>query len=426
MEVNYNLKPMLPDRAVLAENLKLSLQSIRSHMLRTSLTVLIIAFGIMALIGIMTAISSIEASISSNFARLGANSFTIRNREMRIIIGGGGGGQAKEYRRITFEEAEAFKDRFDFPSLVSVSTFGTGSTVVRYSSRETNPTVSVVGSDENYLVTTGNELDRGRNFSPRELQFGENVVIVGAEVAKTLFPNNEDPLQQFVSFGNARYQVIGVMKGKGAGMGFSEDQRCVLPLITVRKNFSRPRMNYTITVSSSDVVEMESALGEATGLFRVIRGVRVGEDDNFDIARSDNIAQALIENMRYITMAASLIGMITLMGAAIGLMNIMLVSVTERTQEIGIRKALGATRKIIKQQFLAEAIVICQIGGVLGIFLGVLIGNIISIVMGNPFVVPWMWVTIGVVLCVGVGLIAGYYPAAKASKLDPIESLRYE
>src|SRR5690554_108811 len=229
LEVNYNLKPMLPDRAVLAENLKLSLQSIRSHMLRTSLTVLIIAFGIMALIGIMTAISSIEASISSNFARLGANSFTIRNREMRIIIGGGGGGQAKEYRRITFEEAEAFKDRFDFPSLVSVSTFGTGSTVVRYRSRETNPTVSVVGSDENYLVTTGNELDRGRNFSPRELQFGENVVIVGAEVAKTLFPNNEDPLQQFVSFGNARYQVIGVMKGKDARMGFSEDQRCVLP-----------------------------------------------------------------------------------------------------------------------------------------------------------------------------------------------------
>ncbi|MEE4178720.1 MAG: ABC transporter permease [Bacteroides sp.] len=417
---------MFPDWAVLAENFKISLLSIRSHMLRTSLTVLIIAFGIMALVGILTAISSIESSISSNFARLGANSFSIRNREMRVVVGGGGGGQAREYRRITFEEATAFKDRFDFPALVSVSTFGTGSTVVRYRSRETNPNVSVVGSDENYLVATGNELEYGRNFSPRELQFGENVVILGADVVKTLFPNNENPLQTFVTFGNTRYQVIGVMKGKGAGMGFSEDQRCVLPLVTVRKNFSRPQMNYTITVSASNVIEMESAIGEATGLFRVIRGVRLGEDDNFDVARSDNIAQALIENMRYVTLAASIIGMITLIGAAIGLMNIMLVSVTERTQEIGIRKALGATRKVIKQQFLSEAIVICQIGGVLGILLGVLIGNILSLVMGNPFIVPWVWVIGGVLLCIGVGLIAGYYPAAKASKLDPIESLRYE
>jgi putative ABC transport system permease protein len=418
---------MLPDRAVLIENIKISLVSIRSHMLRTSLTVLIIAFGIMALVGILTAIDSIKSSITSNFARLGANSFTIRNREMRVVVGGGGGGgQSQVYRRISFEEAAAFKERFDFPAQVSVSIFATGSTVVRYRSRETNPNVSVVGSDENYLITSGNELTMGRNFSPHELQFGENVVILGADVVKTLFPDNENPLQAIVTFGSARYQVIGVMKEKGAGMGFSEDQRCVIPLVTVRQNFSRPNMNYTISVSSNNVQDMEAAIGEATGLFRVIRGVRVGESNNFDIARSDNIAQALIENLRYVTMAATLIGLITLMGAAIGLMNIMLVSVTERTQEIGIRKALGATRKVIKQQFLAEAIVICQIGGVLGIILGILIGNIISIIIGNPFIIPWMWVIGGVALCVGVGLVAGYYPAAKASKLDPIESLRYE
>jgi putative ABC transport system permease protein len=418
---------MLPDRAVLIENIKISLVSIRSHMLRTSLTVLIIAFGIMALVGILTAIDSIKSSITSNFARLGANSFTIRNREMRVVVGGGGrGGQSQVYRRISFEEAAAFKERFDFPAQVSVSIFATGTTVVRYRSRETNPNVSVVGSDENYLITSGNELTMGRNFSPHELQFGENVVILGADVVKTLFPDNENPLQAIVTFGSARYQVIGVMKEKGAGMGFSEDQRCVIPLVTVRQNFSRPNMNYTISVSSNNVQDMEAAIGEATGLFRVIRGVRVGESNNFDIARSDNIAQALIENLRYVTMAATLIGLITLMGAAIGLMNIMLVSVTERTQEIGIRKALGATRKVIKQQFLAEAIVICQIGGVLGIILGILIGNIISIIIGNPFIIPWMWVIGGVALCVGVGLVAGYYPAAKASKLDPIESLRYE
>lgn len=395
-------------------------------MLRTSLTVLIIAFGIMALVGILTAIDSIKFSITSNFARLGANSFSIRNREMRVVVGGGGGGQSQVYRRITFEEAAAFKDRFDFPAQVSVSVFGTGSTVVRHRSLETNPNVSVVGSDENYLVTTGNELEMGRNFSSHELQFGENVVILGADVYKTLFPNNENPLQASVTFGNTRYQVVGVLKSKGAGMGFSEDQRCIIPLVTVRKNFSRPGMNYTISVSSNNVSDMEAAIGEATGLFRIIRGVRSGEPSNFDIARSDNIAQALIENLRYVTMAATLIGLITLMGAAIGLMNIMLVSVTERTQEIGIRMALGATRATIKQQFLAEAIVICQIGGILGIVLGILIGNVISVVIGSSFIIPWKWVIGGVALCVGVGLVAGFYPAAKAARLDPIESLRYE
>jgi putative ABC transport system permease protein len=418
---------VLPQRAVLVESIKISLVSIRSHMLRTSLTVLIIAFGIMALVGILTAIDSIKSSITSNFARLGANSFTIRNREMRVVVGGGGrGGQSQVYRRISFEEAAAFRERFDFPAQVSVSIFATGSTVVRYRSRETNPNVSVMGSDDNYLITSGNELTIGRNFSPHELQFGENVVILGADVVKPLFPDNENPLQAIVTFGNARYQVIGVMKEKGAGMGFSEDQRCIIPLVTARQNFSRPNMNYTISVSSNNVQDMEAAIGEATGLFRVIRDVRVSDNNNFDIARSDNIAQALIENLRYVTMAATLIGLITLMGAAIGLMNIMLVSVTERTQEIGIRKALGATRKVIKQQFLAEAIVICQIGGVLGIILGILIGNIISIIIGNPFIIPWIWVIGGVGLCVGVGLAAGYFPAAKASKLDPIESLRYE
>jgi putative ABC transport system permease protein len=414
---------MIFDRAVLLENIKISLASIRSHLLRTSLTVLIIAFGIMALVGILTAIDSIKSSITSNFARLGANSFTIRNREMRFASGGG---PEQLFRRISFEEAMAFKERFDFPAQVSVSSFGPGTIIVRYLSRETNPNVSVVGSDDNYLVTSGNELAMGRNFSPQELQFGENVVILGAEVAKTLFPGNENPLREGVIFGNTRYQVIGVLKEKGAGMGFSEDLRCLIPLITLRKNFSRPGMNYTIAVSANNVQDLDAAIGEATGLFRVIRGVAIDQNDNFEIARSDNIAQALIENIRYVTMAATLIGLITLFGAAIGLMNIMLVSVTERTQEIGIRKALGATRKVIKRQFLSEAIIICQIGGVLGIILGILIGNLISYFIGNAFIIPWVWVFGGVALCVGVGLIAGYYPAAKAAKLDPIESLRYE
>jgi len=411
--------------SVLFENIKVALASIRSHLLRTTLTVLIISIGIMALVGILTAIDSIEASITDNFMRLGANSFSIRNRQM-LIQTGGQNNRPEVFRYISYDEALRFKESFDFPSFVSVSVMAAGAVVVRSATEETNPNVSVTGSDDNFLIASGNDLAEGRNFSANELENGENVIILGHRVAETLFPTHQSPLGQSVSIGTGSYRVIGVLSERGAGLGFGDDLRCVIPLRTARSNFARPQMNYTISVSSRTITDMESAMGEATGLFRVIRGVRSGEENNFDVARSDNIAQALIENLRYVTIAATLIGLITLLGAGIGLMNIMLVSVTERTQEIGIRKALGATNTIIKQQFLAEAIVICQIGGLLGIVLGVAAGNLISMLIQNPFVVPWLWVLGGVALCALVGLIAGYYPAARASKLDPIESLRYE
>jgi putative ABC transport system permease protein len=412
-------------KLLLAENIKVSLEAIRSHLLRTILTVTIIAFGIMALVGILTAIESIKYFLNENFSMMGANTFSIRNHALMVRIGG----EHKDPRMfdaIKFEQALEFKERYEFPADVSVSTFATHTATIKYRSEKSNPNIPVMGADENYMITSGQEISKGRNFDETEVQQGAHVVIIGSEIEKTLFKNNEDPIGKIISIGPGKYMVIGVMKEKGSSIGFSGDRNCIVPIQNVRQYFSMPNRNFNISVSVRDPLLMDQAIGEAIGTFRVIRGDKVGNEMTFAIEKSDSIAAMLEENIKYVAMAATFIGLITLIGAAIGLMNIMLVSVTERTQEIGIRKAMGATRRTIRNQFLAEAIVIAQIGGLIGIILGILIGNILSILLKTSFVIPWAWMFMGVVLCFGVALISGIIPANKAAKLDPIESLRYE
>ncbi len=410
---------------LIIENVRIALTSIRTHLLRTTLTVLIIAFGIMALVGILTAIDSIKYYLNDNFTMMGANTFSIRNRTMRIHIGGNAN-TPRNFPHISYDQAITFKDEFTFPAIPSISIFASGATTIKFQSQKTNPNVAVMGGDENYLITSGNTLSKGRNFSPNELIYGSNVAILGNEVCSRLFKKKEDPVGQIVSIGPGSYRVIGVLKEKGSSMAFTGDRACIIPLANVRQRFARPNMSFTINVMASKTQDIEPGIGEATGIFRKIRKVPVGQEDDFDITKSDNIAEMLIKNIRYVTMAATIIGFITLLGAAIGLMNIMLVSVTERTREIGIRKAIGATRSTIRNQFLAEAIVIGQIGGFLGIILGIGIGNILSLIIGSSFIVPWMWIIMGVALCFFVAVVSGIYPAYKASNLNPIESLRYE
>jgi putative ABC transport system permease protein len=413
----------MPVEMSYSENVAVALQSISGNKLRTALTALIIAIGIMALVGILTAIEGIKQYTKDAFSSMGANSFTIRNRGGGIRFGPGG--RSKEYPSIRYEEADRFKKEFSVPALISVNTNASNQATIKYNNKKSNPNIQVLGADENYLSTGGYKLAAGRNFSSDELVHGSNVVIIGDEVKTKLF-KSEDPINKVITVGANKFRVIGLTASKGSSSGLGGDKVCIIPVFKAKQITTSTSPSYTIAIMVNQPDALDATIGEATSLFRNVRKLPIGRDDNFEITRSDSVQQQLSGNLAGITIAGIAVGLITLIGASIGLMNIMLVSVTERTREIGIRKAIGATPSVIRKQFLIEATVICLIGGVGGIILGMAIGNLIAVSISGSFVIPWAWLLIAILLCTAIGLLSGFYPASKASKLDPVEALRYE
>jgi putative ABC transport system permease protein len=419
------------------DTLSLSYRTVKSNKLRTGITVAIIAFGIMALIGIITAIEAMNQSLKESFSALGANAFTIRYKERNIQIGPKSRvNQSKKGARkdktsnlgkfISYEQAKLFKEAYPFPSTIGIQLNGPRSVRIKYENKETNPNTNVNGADENFLLINGYSLQAGRNFSTLDVESGRNVCFLGHDVAAKLFGKNvENSVDKVIRVGNAPYRVIGLLNPKGSSAFMQMDKVVITSYNNVRR-LPNAGSSYAINVIVDDVQQVDPAIGEATGTLRGIRKLSAQDNDNFFIDKSDAIAEIMIGLLGSISGSAGAIGLITLIGAAIGLMNIMLVAVTERTKEVGLIKALGGTRSSIRNQFLFESLIISLLGAAFGIILGVLVGNLFSMVLGTGFVVPWGWVVTGIIICSVVGLAAGLWPAIKASKLDPIVALRYE
>ncbi|MCK5210307.1 MAG: ABC transporter permease [Cyclobacteriaceae bacterium] len=408
----------------LKENIREGVKSIKSNLLRTILTASIIAIGITSLVGILTAIDGIKSSIDTSFSSLGANSFDIgRKRPDRTVQDGK---EQKQYPLLQKDEVMDFKERFT-EGTTTLHLWVSGSAEIKRLSNKTTPNFTVQGIDENYMVIRNYNIMNGRNFTQLDIQNGANYVLIGDEVVKNMF-KDEDPMNKKVSFYGNQFIVIGVLEKKGGFGGETYADRTVfIPLKNAIRVARRGYLDYRITISVNDPTKMEHATGEATSLMRQLRKDPIGEEESFEIRANKTLEEELDELSSKLRIGGFSIGFITLIGASIGLMNIMLVSVTERTREIGIRKAIGATPKKIRLQFLIEAILICIMGGIGGVIIGLSIGNVVAnLIKAGNFVAPWEWVFMGFVVCLVVGLISGYYPAYKASKLDPIDALRYE
>ena len=409
-------------RAVLLEQVKIALRSIRAQWLRTLLTVTIIGTGIMALMSMITATAALQSSLIDQFVGLGAGTIQISQKS--------GGGSFRGRRigasdPLTYQQAMSLKAAMAEDASTSVSARGTMMGRLARKGEETDPNVLVVGGDEGFLPMSDYDLLTGRNFTAEEVLRNAPVLILSQGVVDKLFSPGEDALDQDVRIRNRRYRVVGILAEQGASFGMSQDNQAILPVGEIRARFSGPRTSYTIQVKSPDPDGIAPLSDRVIGEMRAIRGDLPGEEDSFRIVRSDALIEQFNQSLSSVTYAALFLGLITLLGSSIGLTNIMLVTVTERTREIGLRKALGASAATIRAQFLVEVVMIGLLGGLLGILLGIGVGNLVAQQLDAPFVLPWDWVFVALALSGAVSLGSGYYPARQAAQLDPIESLRH-
>lgn len=406
------------------EIFKIALNSIKMNKLRSSLTILGIVVGIFSIISISTIIAMLQTSIEEGVSALGKNTFQLQ--KWPSVQTGTAEEQAmiRNRRDITAEEFYRLADKLDGKAMYTAAEQWMWGRRIKFGNKETNPNVNVCGATPGAFSNNGWDIEDGREFNQRDVDRGARSIILGKDIVTVLFPNS-DPIGQEVKVDGQKLTVLGVLESKGAFFGQSQDNYAVIP-ITTWQSFFGNRRSVNITVQAYERDSYQDLIEATEGYFRTIRKVPPGEPNDFDVRSNENTLSQINDITSGVRIGAFVIAAIALLAAGVGIMNIMLVSVTERTREIGIRKAIGAKSKNILVQFLSEAVTLSLFGGIIGIILGVIVGNLVGSLMNATAVVPFDWIFVGVITCVFIGIIFGTYPAYKAANLDPIEALRYE
>jgi len=410
--------------AELQESLLMALTALAAHKLRSALTLLGVLVGVFSIIVTMTAMRVLKSNIERQISQLGGNSFSIR--KWPSIYFGGPGGFEKYWRRkdITLAQGQLVAARATLAASVGVEgTFWGGQVSTRYAS--TAPTVQMLGETPGSFPARGWTVAEGRGLSESDVSNARDICVLGSALATNVFPFGS-AVGERLKLNGINYVVVGVLAPKGASMGGQQDNFAVVPITTALNRLGRWRRSLNILVQARDAASYEDTVDQVRGILRVTRKVPPGGEDDFEIASNDSMVAQFNTFTRTVRLGVAVVSSIALIAAGIGIMNIMLVSVTERTREIGIRRAIGAKKRNIMAQFIVEAVVLCEVGGVLGVVLGILGGNAVAFFMKVPPAVPFDWIVLGLAICSAVGVIFGTYPAFKAANLDPIESLRYE
>lgn len=414
----------LLDWSSMKESLVMALAAIKANKLRSSLTLLGIVVGIFSIISVMTAMGVLRNSIEEGMMQLGANTFQLQ----KFPPGGPGGGhnrwRFRNRKNITYEQAQQVRDKATLAEAVGIEAWEFGK-IIWWNGEKTNPNVSLAGENVEGLTTNDWVVGNGRGITNQDIDLNRRVAVLGKPVAEKLFPPSLNPVGEDVRIDGAVYEVIGVLISKGGALGGNQDNLVIIPITTFFQKYGKDKdIHVMVKALSRDVVE--DAIEQSRMILRAARNVPPGAEDDFGYFSNDSIVKQFNDFTLYFRIGVLVVSSIALLAAGVGIMNIMLVSVTERTREIGIRKAVGAMKKDILTQFIIEAVILCQIGGIIGVFVGILAGNGISVWLETPPYMPWDWTAIGLGVCSLVGLVFGVYPAWKASTLDPIESLRYE
>ncbi len=408
----------------LIEILRIALSSIGTNKLRSALTMLGITIGVFSVIGVMTTVTALRSSIETGLSFLGSNMFQFGKYP---VMGGGSNRREIGMRRdITLEQAMRYKQLMEGTAeMVCLKVFDYNGAQAVYGGRKTTPDITFVGTNEYFINANQYSIELGRNFQPEDIELGRPVTVVGQEIVKKLFPS-ENPLGKTIKMEGRTYVIVGTFADKGTSFGQSQDNIAIIPISRFFGDLGAARRTINIATAAPSHLVYNDTMDKGVTAMRVVRGLKPEDDNDFEVYSNESLLGAFAKVADYITAGSFVISGIALLAAGVGIMNIMLVSVTERTKEIGIRKSIGARKRSILTQFLIEAVTISIAGGVLGIVLGVIVGNLVAMLMKANAVFPWDWAFLGLLVCSGIGIGFGFYPAWKAASLDPIEALRYE